>query len=180
MTHLLKIMHRSAQALFCNAAVGESFVMLQHLFCIVFLTHWFPCLFVCLPLTCTEIGTEINFLPAVRSCRGWDRAVWWCGQFYTFPFYSTRPFSKPLHTQLHCKKRLTIFPSPGRVSLTKLSLAGNNKIFPARESLVSDIPAGDWKIYNIFLQCMAGKDLSRAQLAIVRLFDNAFFSRFCR
>jgi hypothetical protein len=39
--------------------------------------------------------------------------------------------------------------------LTKLSLAWNNKItvFPARESLESDIPAGDRKIENHFLQC---------------------------
>ncbi len=29
------------------------------------------------------------------------------------------------------------------MALTKLSLAGNNLVFPARESLVSDIPAGD-------------------------------------
>ncbi len=27
---------------------------------------------------------------------------------------------------LHCKKRLAVFPSPAGVSLTKLSLAGNN------------------------------------------------------
>jgi hypothetical protein len=43
------------------------------------------------------------------------------------------------------------------VSLTKLSLGGNNdviyELFPARESLVSDIPAGDGKIVNLFLQC---------------------------
>ncbi len=32
----------------------------------------------------------------------------------------------------HCKKRLSIFPSPGGMSLTKLSLAGNNKIFPSQ------------------------------------------------
>jgi hypothetical protein len=32
--------------------------------------------------------------------------------------------------RVHCKKRLLIFPSPGGVSLTKLSLDGNNKIFP--------------------------------------------------
>jgi hypothetical protein len=37
------------------------------------------------------------------------------------------------------------------MSLTKLSLAGNNLIIPvARESLVSDIPAGDGKKTIIF------------------------------
>jgi hypothetical protein len=106
MTHLFKIMHRSAQAPFCDAAAGESFVMLQPLFVLCVFNPMISVRhFVCLPLTCREIGTDINFLLAVRSCRGWDRAVWWCGQFYTFPFYSTRPFSKPLHTQLHCKKK---------------------------------------------------------------------------
>ncbi len=33
---------------------------------------------------------------------------------------------------------------------TKLSLAWNNLIIPARESLVSDIPAGDEKAANLF------------------------------
>jgi hypothetical protein len=36
------------------------------------------------------------------------------------------------------------------MSLTKLSLDGNNLIIPGqRESLVSDIPAGDGKIINL-------------------------------
>ncbi len=38
---------------------------------------------------------------------------------------------------LHCKKRFAIFP-------------GIIKLFPTRESLVSDIPAGDGKIVNLF------------------------------
>jgi hypothetical protein len=47
-----------------------------------------------------------------------------------------------------------IFPSLVGMSLTKLSLTGNNLIITAaRESLVSDIPAGDGKNYNLFLQC---------------------------
>ncbi len=43
------------------------------------------------------------------------------------------------------------------MSLTKLSMGGNNdviyKLFPPRESFVSDIPAGDGKTANPFLQC---------------------------
>jgi hypothetical protein len=50
-----------------------------------------------------------------------------------------------------------IFPSTAGMSLTKLSLGGNNyviyELFPARESLVRDILAGDGKIVNLFLQC---------------------------
>jgi hypothetical protein len=45
----------------------------------------------------------------------------------------------------HPKKSFLIFPSPAGLSLTKLYLGGNNdviyKLFPPRESLVSDIPA---------------------------------------
>jgi hypothetical protein len=40
------------------------------------------------------------------------------------------------------------------MSLTKLSLGGNNlymtSLFPLRESLVSDIPAGDGNIEKLF------------------------------
>jgi hypothetical protein len=58
-----------------------------------------------------------------------------------------------------------IFPSPAGMSLTKLSLGGNYdviyKLFPSRESLVSDIPAGDVKMANLFLQCTVGSHRSR-------------------
>ncbi len=43
------------------------------------------------------------------------------------------------------------------MSLTKLSLGGNtdvmHKLFPPRESLVSDILTGDGNIEKLFLQC---------------------------
>ncbi len=52
---------------------------------------------------------------------------------------------------LHCKKRLAIFPSPARMSPTNSPGPGITKLFPARESLVNDIPAGYGKIYNLFL-----------------------------
>ncbi len=40
--------------------------------------------------------------------------------------------------EIQCKKRLAIFPSQAGMSLT---------------SLVSDIPARDWNIANLFIQC---------------------------
>ncbi len=50
----------------------------------------------------------------------------------------------------HRKKNFSIFPSLAGMSLTKLSLGRNNdvvyKLFPLRESLVSDILAGDINI----------------------------------
>jgi hypothetical protein len=57
--------------------------------------------------------------------------------------------------KVHCKKRLAIFPPPAGMSTTKLSLVWNK--FPARGSLVSDIPTGDGKIANLFLQCTGKK-----------------------
>jgi hypothetical protein len=43
------------------------------------------------------------------------------------------------------------------MSLTDLSLASKTvtKLFPTRESLVSDIPAGDGKIANLFYSVLA-------------------------
>ncbi len=50
---------------------------------------------------------------------------------------------------------VAVSPSPAGMSLNKLSPARNNycKLFLAGESLVSDIPAGDGKTANLFLQC---------------------------
>ncbi len=50
------------------------------------------------------------------------------------------------------------------MSPTKLS-PGIIKLFPARKSLVSDIPAVDRKIYNIFLQCILTVDVELKNLA---------------
>ncbi len=53
---------------------------------------------------------------------------------------------------IHRKKKGREFPVK-----TKLSLGGNNdvitKLFLPRGSLVSDIPAGDGKLVNLFLRC---------------------------
>jgi hypothetical protein len=50
---------------------------------------------------------------------------------------------------LHYKKKVIDFPVSCRdMSVTKLSLAGNNLIIPGQREFVSDFPAGDWK--NIF------------------------------
>ncbi len=50
-----------------------------------------------------------------------------------------------------------LLPYPAAMSLTKLSLGGNNlfmtSLFPPRESLVSDIPARDGNIEKLFLRC---------------------------
>jgi hypothetical protein len=55
------------------------------------------------------------------------------------------------------KKKVREFPVPSRDVTTKLSLGGNNdvitELFLPRGSLVSDIPAGDGKLVNLFLRC---------------------------
>jgi hypothetical protein len=55
------------------------------------------------------------------------------------------------------KKRLAIFPFPVGMSLTKLFLDRIIKLFPSRESMVRDIPPGDGKMANLFLQCMLAR-----------------------
>ncbi len=47
-------------------------------------------------------------------------------------------------------KRFAVFSSPDGMSRTKLPLAGNNLIIPGQESWVSDMPAEDGKISNLF------------------------------
>jgi hypothetical protein len=60
---------------------------------------------------------------------------------------------------LHRKKKVRKFLVPSRDVTTKLSLGGNNdvitELFLPRGSLVSDIPAGDGKLVNLFLRCMS-------------------------
>ncbi len=106
---------------------------------------WIPvCQCICLLVWTTE---TLSFCGAgtVCGCCFWEcPAGWWQGRSVWISVF------------LHCKKWLAIFPSPAGMSLTKLSLAGNNQItvFPAWENLVSDIPARDRKIANLFLQCI--------------------------
>jgi hypothetical protein len=61
----------------------------------------------------------------------------------------------PLYT---VQKSFSIFPSPAGLSLTRFSLGWNNlymtSLFPPRESLVSDIPAGDGNLEKLFLRCI--------------------------
>jgi hypothetical protein len=58
---------------------------------------------------------------------------------------------------VHRKKKVREFPVPSRDVTTKLSLGGNNdviaELFLPRGSLVSDIPAGEGQLVNLFLRC---------------------------
>jgi hypothetical protein len=69
---------------------------------------------------------------------------------------------------MHRKKSFSIFPSPPGMSLTILSLGGNNdvkyKLCPPRESLVSDISAGDGNIEKLFFTvCILTKTIIKEQ-----------------
>ncbi len=65
----------------------------------------------------------------------------------------------PTLFRTHTVKKLSIFPSSRDVTLTltKLSLGAKNiymtSLFPPRESLISNIPAGDGNIENLSLRC---------------------------
>jgi hypothetical protein len=48
---------------------------------------------------------------------------------------SAKDITSDRHRFLHCKKRLSIFPSQAGMSLTKFSLAGNNLIIPGQGEL---------------------------------------------
>ncbi len=65
--------------------------------------------------------------------------------------------SATAHGALHCKKKVREFPVSSLYVTTKLSLGGNfdviSELFLPRGSLVSDIPAGDGKLVNLFLRC---------------------------
>ncbi len=78
---------------------------------------------------------------------------------------------------LHRKKKGREFPVPSRDVTAKLSLDGNNdvitELFLPRGSLVSDIPAGDGKLVNLFLRCKSftntGSELSVSNLHVLFL-----------
>jgi hypothetical protein len=64
------------------------------------------------------------------------------------------PFNPVPYVSLtNCKKRFAIFPSQAGMSQSNSPWPGIFKFFPARESLVSDIPAENGKIIYLFLQC---------------------------
>ncbi len=74
---------------------------------------------------------------------------------------SSQPILKQYNSHYTVKKKVREFPVPRRDVTTKLSLGGNNdvitELFLPRESLVSDIPAGDGKLVNLFYGVKFGK-----------------------
>ncbi len=56
-------------------------------------------------------------------------------------------------SKLHCKKKVSGFPSPAGVSLTKLFLAGSNWIIPSKGEFCKWHPGWGRKTANLFLQC---------------------------
>ena len=57
---------------------------------------------------------------------------------------------KRIYTSIHCKENL---PDSWICYDQTLLGLGFGRLFPARESLVSDILAGDGNLINLFLQC---------------------------
>jgi hypothetical protein len=78
---------------------------------------------------------------------------------------------------MHRKKKVREFPVPSRDVTTKLSLGGNNdvktELFLPIGSLVSDIPAGDGKLVNLFLRCgVLGSQTPAAKSLQVNFLDD--------
>jgi hypothetical protein len=94
---------------------------------------------------------------------------------FTQPTGMAAPCSQAALT-IHHKKKVREFPVPSRDVTTKLSLGGNNdvitELFLPRGSLVSDIPAGDRKLVNLFLRCRAGT-VKHLQLPPPPIFNSA-------
>jgi hypothetical protein len=62
------------------------------------------------------------------------------------------------HFNIHCKKRLAISPPQPGCHSPNSPWRGINLIIPARESLVSDIPAGDGKSLTFFNSVFSRRD----------------------
>ncbi len=87
-------------------------------------------------------------------------------------------YIKPVLT-VHRKKKIREFPVPSRDVTAKLSLGGNNdvitKLFLPRGSLVSDIPAGDGILVNLFLWCLAQEQRNKHNCFVFLLQIVVFF-----
>ncbi len=70
---------------------------------------------------------------------------------------------------VHCDKK--IFPSTAGMSLTKPPLLGIIKLYPARGSLVSDIPSADGKTANLFYSVRSVLAVQYLQCTVYRRLD---------
>jgi hypothetical protein len=72
-----------------------------------------------------------------------------------------------LTRNVHCKQKVRDFSVPSRdVNNQTSSWPGIIKLFPDRESLDSDIPAGDRKITNLFFTVYVINKLELEQIAL--------------
>ncbi len=99
---------------------------------------------------CQEISTTGFFHESVSPKPGPEYPIRVVSNFFE---NSRRDSQLKVHHHT-IKKSFSIFPSQAGMSLTELSLGGNNdvicKLFPPRESLVSDIPFLDGNIESFF------------------------------
>jgi hypothetical protein len=72
-----------------------------------------------------------------------------------------------MNITMHCKKRLALFSRPRLgCHLPNSPWPGIIKLFPARESSVSDIPAGYGEIGNLFLPCEVCGSFNKANFCL--------------
>jgi hypothetical protein len=84
-------------------------------------------------------------MSCINNLTSWSILNVWC-------LISSKSFLKeqPREMNIHCKKRLTSFRPHTGCHYPNSPWTGKIKLFPARESLVSHIPAGDGKMANLF------------------------------
>jgi hypothetical protein len=123
---------------------------LSPLNCVCSVSAWF------LPAYCWEVRWKAYLASRNNTQRGIFQ-----GPLGPFP-YSPPPPRRETQTEqtpidefwrlfqtVHCKKRLAIFPSPTRMSLTTLFQAGNNLIIP-----------GPWTVWSVISRLGTGKPLT--------------------
>ncbi len=95
---------------------------------------------------------------------------------YTFrSFNITYSITLYIHMAVR-KKRFASFPSPAGMSLPNNDV--RTELFLPRGSLVSDIPAGDGKLVNLFLRCMYTRGVKilnvfLSKISFCNMFTNA-------
>jgi hypothetical protein len=67
--------------------------------------------------------------------------------------------------RVHCKKRLAVFPSPAWMSLNNR----NNLTISGKGEIGIDIPPGDGKTTNLFLQCNTKGESSLYCFGVLKL-----------
>ncbi len=97
-----------------------------------------------------SMEVHLGYSRVINPFQGWNEK---CKEKITWHVVLVRqdlPAQARPGEKLHRKQRFASFPSPAGMSLPNSPWAGITELFLPRESLASDIPAGDGKLVNLF------------------------------